>query len=253
MQPANRFSQCLLEQKDWESQRSRRLRRWAFLVSVIIQAVVLSLSFLVPLFGRTDMPVAFRLVPVPPWRGSRGHSGVQRPRRAGPHRPHALPTSHPFFYPPVDKPAANSAAAASNGSTNPWPGSDEGPSGDPQGLLPPIGIGGPQTPPVPLPDPAVPQGRLKVSMGIQEAKLIHRVDPAYPALARQIRLEGTVVLRALIAKDGTVQSLEVVNGHPLFLRATLEAVAQWRYQPTLLSGEPLEVETLVTVIFRLHK
>jgi protein TonB len=73
----------------------------------------------------------------------------------------------------------------------------------------------------------------------------------YPPLARQARIQGTVRLQAIIAKDGTIQSLEVVSGHPLLVQSALDAVRQWRYQPTLLNGEPVEVSTTVDVIFTL--
>ncbi len=88
---------------------------------------------------------------------------------------------------------------------------------------------------------------------IQEALLVHRVQPVYPPLAVHARVEGRVQLHAIIGRDGTVNSLEVISGQPLLVRAALEAVSQWRYRPTLLSGEPVEVETYVTVIFQLQR
>jgi protein TonB len=86
---------------------------------------------------------------------------------------------------------------------------------------------------------------------VQEAKLINQVRPMYPALARQARVQGTVRLHAIIAKDGTIQQLEVVSGPPLLIQAARDAVLQWRYKPTLLSDEPVEVETYIDVIFTL--
>jgi len=83
--------------------------------------------------------------------------------------------------------------------------------------------------------------------------LIHRVDPVYPALARQIHLEGTVQLHAIIGRDGTIQSLEVLSGHPLLIQSARDAVRQWRYRPTLLNGEAVEVETSITVIYTMHR
>ena len=81
--------------------------------------------------------------------------------------------------------------------------------------------------------------------------LLRRVEPIYPPLARQTRLEGRVELRAIIAADGTIQSLEVLSGHPLFIQSALDAVRQWRYRPTILNGVPFEVETHITVIYTL--
>lgn len=91
-----------------------------------------------------------------------------------------------------------------------------------------------------------------VSEGVQQGKLIHRLEPHYPVIARQIRLQGTVILRAVIGSDGAVRSVEVLSGPALLGEAAREAIEQWRYQPTLLNGTAVEVETLVTVIFTLH-
>jgi protein TonB len=88
---------------------------------------------------------------------------------------------------------------------------------------------------------------------IDPAMLIRRIEPIYPALARQIRRSGKVELRAFIATDGTVQSLEVVSGDPLFVSSALEAVKQWRYKPTYLNGSPMEVDTYITVIYTLQQ
>lgn len=86
---------------------------------------------------------------------------------------------------------------------------------------------------------------------VQEALLVNRIVPAYPELARQMRIEGTVRLRAVIGRDGTVKELEVLSGHPMLAKAAVAAVREWRYRPTLLRGEPVEVETFITVIFTL--
>lgn len=82
--------------------------------------------------------------------------------------------------------------------------------------------------------------------------LLHRVEPIYPPLARQIHREGRVELRAIIATDGTIQSLEVLSGAPMFFQSALDAVRQWRYRPTILNGAPVEVETRITVIYNLQ-
>ena len=94
--------------------------------------------------------------------------------------------------------------------------------------------------------------RVRVSPGVIKGLLIYRVEPAYPPLAQQARIQGVVVLTAHIDKGGNVQSLQVVSGHPLLARAAIDAVKQWRYKPFLLNGQPLEVETTVTVTFRVH-
>lgn len=100
----------------------------------------------------------------------------------------------------------------------------------------------------PAPAPARPQ---QVGGDVQAAKLIKRVIPMYPPLARQARVSGTVQLVGVIAKDGTIQQLQVASGHPLLVRAALDAVRQWIYRPTLLNGQAVEVIAPVDVIFKL--
>jgi len=112
-------------------------------------------------------------------------------------------------------------------------------------------IGGVGTAPPP-PRPRA-SGPVRVGGNVQAARLVNRVQPIYPPLARQTRISGTVRLHAIISKDGTIQSLEVVSGHPLLQQSALDAVRQWRYQPTLLNGEPVEVDTTIDVIFSLNQ
>jgi protein TonB len=83
--------------------------------------------------------------------------------------------------------------------------------------------------------------------------LIRRVEPVYPALAKQIGRGGHVELRAIIATDGTIQSLQVVGGDPMFYQSALDAVQQWRYRPTVLNGQPVEIDTYITVIYYLQR
>ena len=100
------------------------------------------------------------------------------------------------------------------------------------------------------PPPAV--QRVRISPGVTKGLLIFRVEPTYPPLAQQARIQGVVVLTALIDKGGNIQHLQVVSGHPLLVPAAIEAVKQWRYKPFLLSGQPVEVETTVTVSFHVR-
>jgi protein TonB len=101
-----------------------------------------------------------------------------------------------------------------------------------------------------VPKVVTPQ-RVRVSQGVSQGLLIHEVRPQYPPLARQARIQGSVVLQAVIGKDGTIQNLRVVSGHPMLTSAALEAVKQWRYKPYFLNGEPVEVDTQITVNFTL--
>jgi protein TonB len=87
---------------------------------------------------------------------------------------------------------------------------------------------------------------------IDPALVTYRVEPAFPALAKQIRKSGKVELHAVIAMDGTIQSLEVVSGDPMFVQSALDAVRQWRYTPTKLNGQPVEVDTFITVVYTLN-
>src|SRR5690349_12069510 len=104
--------------------------------------------------------------------------------------------------------------------------------------------------PVAVPKIATPQ-RVRVSAGVTQGLLVKRVQPAYPPLARQARIQGTVVLQAQISKAGDIENLQLISGHPMLAPAAIEAVKQWKYKPYLLNGEPVEVETTVQVNFSL--
>ena len=104
--------------------------------------------------------------------------------------------------------------------------------------------------PMAIPRVATPQ-RVRVSQGVSQGLLIRKVQPVYPPLARQARIQGNVVLQAEISKDGTIENLRLMSGHPMLAPSAIEAVKQWRYKPYFLNGEPVEVETQITVIFSL--
>jgi protein TonB len=104
--------------------------------------------------------------------------------------------------------------------------------------------------PTVAPKIATPQ-RVRVSSGVVSGLLLRKVNPTYPPLARQARIQGVVVLQAQISKDGNIQNLQLISGHPMLAPAAIEAVKQWKYKPYLLNGEPVEVETQVQVNFTL--
>lgn len=108
---------------------------------------------------------------------------------------------------------------------------------------------------VPSVAPAINQrtviGPVRIGGGVSEANLVHRVQPLYPPLARTTRVEGMVEFTATISKQGTIENLQLVRGHPLLVKAAREAILQWRYRPTLLNGEPVEVITDIIVKFTL--
>ncbi|HUO16395.1 MAG TPA: energy transducer TonB [Verrucomicrobiae bacterium] len=93
--------------------------------------------------------------------------------------------------------------------------------------------------------------RVRISQGVTKGLLIHRVEPTYPQLAKAARVQGEVVLSAVISTNGEIQNLQLVSGHPMLVPSAIAAVKQWRYKPYLLNGAPVEVETTITVIFSL--
>jgi protein TonB len=118
----------------------------------------------------------------------------------------------------------------------------------------------PQAPPEPtqpssgrneVPPPESSEHKLIFSPEASRGQLVHQEKPVYPPLARQARIQGTVVLKALISKTGDIEGLHLVSGHPMLAPAAIVAVKQWKYKPYLLNGEPVEVETTINVNFRL--
>jgi protein TonB len=104
--------------------------------------------------------------------------------------------------------------------------------------------------PTAVPKQATPQ-RIRVSSGVTEGMRTHEVKPLYPPLAKQARVQGTVVLSAIISKEGNIEQLKVMSGHPMLIQNALDAVRQWKYKPYVLNGEPVEVDTTISVVFTL--
>jgi protein TonB len=116
-----------------------------------------------------------------------------------------------------------------------------------------IGIAPPPPPPPPVKVVPTQTGPLRVGGQVQAANLIKKITPAYPTLAKSARIQGTVRFTAIIGKDGTIQNLQLVSGHPMLVAAATEAVKQWVYKPTLLNNEPVEVITQIDVNFTLSQ
>jgi periplasmic protein TonB len=95
--------------------------------------------------------------------------------------------------------------------------------------------------------------RIRVGGNVQASNLIKKVTPAYPPLAKQARIQGTVQFTAVIGADGSIQSLQLVSGHPLLAPSAQDAVKQWMYKPTLLNGSPVEVITQIDVNYTLSE
>jgi protein TonB len=122
------------------------------------------------------------------------------------------------------------------------------------GILTPPAQAPAAAPVVHAPPPAAPAAppRVRVGTGVKAAEVIERIAPVYPALARQSRISGVVELEGVVGIDGHIRELRVISGHPLLVRAALDAVAQWRFRPTLLNGEPVEIVQPVIVRFNLQ-
>jgi protein TonB len=216
------------------------VRRWTAAASFTLQAALVAAALVYPLFHVESLPPLMRTL-LPPMatfaaqalpRSSVGHAGG--------------PTIHPFV--------VNSHALISPHTT---------PStGDPGPVQPPgINIAGDRYQPGidqfigsdyarPLPTIAVqPHPRTSV---IMEGNLIHKVEPQYPAIAKQLHIEGTVIVKAIISRDGVITRAEAESGQTLLVQAALAAVHQWRYRPYYLNHEPIEVETEITVNFVLQ-
>jgi protein TonB len=115
-------------------------------------------------------------------------------------------------------------------------------------------IGGVGTPPPPPPPPKkAPVGPQRIGGQVAEANLIRRVQPVYPPLAKSARVQGTVEFTATISKEGNIENLQLVRGHPLLVNAARDAVLQWKYRPTLLNSQPVEVITDIIVNFTLSQ
>jgi periplasmic protein TonB len=221
-------------------------KRWTVLVSMVFQVTFLSILLLIPLIYTEALPkamLATLLVAPPPPPPPPPPAQVQVIRKTQVHLMDAGKLMAPKAIPKnitIIKEEADPDMGAGGGVLGGVAGGSMG------GAIGGV-IGGMPGPPKPA------QSRIKVGGNVTAARLQNKVTPVYPPLARQTRISGTVRLHAIIAKDGTVQQLEVLSGHPLLVQSALDAVRQWRYQPTLLNGEPVEVDTTVDVIFSLNQ
>ena len=248
--PQNDFGSlqgCFVEGSPEQRKRERRIRRRALIISVAAQAAILAAIILVPLFGKPESIAHASVMPLPPYFHQ---SGPTHPP-SDPRQP--IQHNHHFFGDPISVPT-NIPTQVFNGPVGEPPDPPDFPTGSGPGAPCPACIpidDGRRQPERPADVRPQPPHRLLVAH-LEPAMLIHRVEPIYPALSRQIHREGQVELRAVIATDGTIQSLQVVSGDPLFVRSATDAVSQWRYRPTVLNGQPVEIETYITVIYTLQ-
>lgn len=241
---------CLVDGDAEQRSRERRVRRHALAISVVLQSAALTVLVLIPLLAKTERIAIKDFVPMPPY----GHPSS-----------HPRGNSKPGPTPPAKRGISYEFPGPRSRSTPPSPGA-EGPLGPPElgpsGNDANVGPGcdwcvntgdrnsGPRPPQPPTEIHQKP--RVVRMTQLDPGMLIHRVEPVYPTLAKQIHKEGRVELRAIIGTDGTIQSLQVVSGDPLFLISAREAVEQWRYRPTYLNGQPVEIDTYITVVYTIE-
>jgi TonB family protein len=247
----------MLENDAEARDRARNLRQKALVASIVFEAALIGAMLLWPLITPGVLTGPFIVTPAVPYHG--GGDTAER---------HALSNAHPanatrpqtfclMCAPPsvqVGVRAVHNASGSTSLDNAPGIGAGgfDGPPGNGPAILGALGDASPTMEirkPTPPPHPAP----LLVSEGVMEASLIHKVQPSYPAIARAIHLAGTVRLRAIIAADGSVSQVEVISGNPLLVQPAVAAVREWRYRPTRLNGQAVEVETLITVNFVLDQ
>jgi protein TonB len=217
-------------------------RRWPALASFTLQAFLVTAALVFPILYPQNLPQAFltRRIFVPM---SKGEAQADTNKSAassatGPAMPAAFAVSRDHITWGKSHPTG----------TDPSPDPPRLGSGESNGLEGMFLVG---SGPAILPAPPAPSRSLRTSV-VMEGNLLHRVEPQYPAIAKQIHLEGTVVLNAIISREGNIERLEVTSGPGLLARAARDAVLQWKYRPYLLNGGPVEVETQITVNFVLQ-
>jgi len=241
------FADSLLE-TSW-AHRSRR--SWSTLTSFGLQAAILGIVLVLSLLKTIEMPGA-QVVSTPislgrPDPAPIATHSIARARSAVQIIPVSGRIMAPTRIPATITPGDDSGAQA------PTTGGGSGniglPYGTDTGLNLPI-TGTRVMPVTPVaPPPSKPVFRTSTML---QGSLIRMIKPTYPPLARSARIEGPVVLEALINKAGTIQNLHATSGHPMLIPAALDAVRQWQYRPYILNGEPIEVETQITVNFTLQ-
>jgi protein TonB len=242
------FAESMLE-TSW-AQRGRR--SWTTMTSFGLQAVIIGLLLLLPVLQTVGLPAA-RTVSTPISLGRRSPDPIAGTPRSG--TSHAAQSSvllarlmQPTHIPTVTRTGADDPTEQAPGGPS---GGLEGtglPPGTGDGLMSNL-IGSGVRPVLPTPPPTITHVIRKSSM--LEGNLLHRVEPVYPPLAKAARIQGSVVLVAVISKAGTIDNLHAVSGPPMLVPAAVAAVSQWRYRPYILNSEPIEVETQITVNFLL--
>ncbi|MGA8222341.1 MAG: energy transducer TonB [Candidatus Acidiferrales bacterium] len=245
------LSHCLVDSDTEAFSRARRLRRKALVISLIFEAGLVAAMLLWPLITPGVLPRQYNVTPAPPFHG--GGAGPSHPHE--PFRRHP-PNWHPPIFCTMCAPPVIPTHPSIDGPEP--PNIDNGPggrgTGDPNlpGTGPEFPGGfdfGSRQPVIRPPEPPEARGPVRKPAEVMQAMLVHQVQPEYPKVALAAHISGTVELRAIIGKDGVVRELQVLSGNPLLVQSARVAVSAWRYKPTLLNGQPVEVETYVTVKF----
>lgn len=239
------FAESLLETSS--AQRTRR--SWTTATSFGLQAVVMAVLITIPLLRTVGLPPG-RLLPTPiSWGAPPPAQPPQREHLPTPNQSNmsglilVAPNSIPPKVATIDEtalpPQVNyTGQGGVEGGTGP---------ASPDGIWKSLGSEAVRPAVAPAEPPRTVR-QFKPSTLLQ-GSLIRRVDPVYPQLARTAHVQGAVVLEAVIGKDGAMQNLQLISGHPLLVQAAIAAVGQWRYRPYILNGEAIEVETRITVNF----
>jgi periplasmic protein TonB len=217
------------------------------LTSFGLQALFIGVLLVLPLLRPAGLPL-FRQLSAPVSVGQplaeapavRTHAGSNS--AAPSTNPAIILRPSPRF--PIGMPAARDDGPPQGGLPGPY---IPGANGGPDGVLDSLGTG---TRPI-MPVTPVTVARPVSISHMSEGDLVHKILPTYPPLARSARLQGQVVLQAVISRQGGIENLRVLSGHPMLVPAAIEAVRQWRYRPYILNNEPVEVETQITVNFSL--
>jgi periplasmic protein TonB len=227
-------------------------RGWTSIISFGLQVMIVGVMILIPLIFTEALPkgtTMFMLVappppPPPPPPAAAPVKVVKQIQTDIVNGELRTPTKIPNKVKIIKEDEAPPPAMASAGVVGGVPGGV--PGGSMGGVMGSILSATPTV----APKIATPQ-RVRVSSGVSTGMLVRKVPPSYPPLARQARIQGTVVLQATISKEGSIENLQLISGHPMLAPAAIEAVKQWKYKPYLLNGEPVEVETQVQVNFTL--
>lgn len=231
----------------------RTNKSWTVTLSFIIQGVIVFILILIPLIYTEALPkqllTTFLVAPAPPPPPPPPAAAVQRIVKPVARLIQQGKMMAPTVIPKKVEMIKEEELPPDVGAVGVVGGVPGGvPGGQAGGVLGGIiGGSGPGLPPPPKPT----QSRIRVGGNVQAAKMVRQVQPIYPQIAKTAHVSGTIILHAVISKDGSVQELTYISGPPLLMKAAMDAVREWRYQPTLLNGEPVEVDTTISVIFTL--